>query len=120
MPPQDLAIQFKRWEGNVDLPLPRYATDGAAGFDIQAAVEAPVTLHPGERKLGQAFTGDCAFLIIGHAASPWRMRGLRLLVGMEGRFWGEFKATTISQVSSGVRAFSDRAWTGPASSSARI
>ena len=51
MTPQDLAIQFKRWEGNADLPLPRYATDGAAGFDLQAAVEAPVTLHPGERKL---------------------------------------------------------------------
>jgi dUTP pyrophosphatase len=49
--PADLAIQFKRWDGNTDLPLPRYATDGAAGFDLQAAVDGPVTLQPGERRL---------------------------------------------------------------------
>lgn len=44
-------LQFKRWEGNADLPLPAYATTGAAGFDFQAAVEDEVTLQPGERAL---------------------------------------------------------------------
>ena len=31
------------------LPLPSYATDGAAGMDAVAAVDAPLTLAPGER-----------------------------------------------------------------------
>jgi dUTP pyrophosphatase len=32
-----------------DLPLPEYATLAAAGLDLRAAVEAPVTLTPGQR-----------------------------------------------------------------------
>jgi len=32
------------------LPLPRYATDGAAGCDLHAAVGDPVTLEPGARE----------------------------------------------------------------------
>ena len=31
------------------LPLPRYATDGAAGCDLHAAVVDPLTLAAGER-----------------------------------------------------------------------
>ena len=34
-----------------DLPLPSYATEGAAGMDLRAAIEAPLTLAPGERAL---------------------------------------------------------------------
>ncbi len=34
-----------------DLPLPAYATPGAAGMDLLAAVAAPVTLALGERAL---------------------------------------------------------------------
>jgi dUTP pyrophosphatase len=30
------------------IPLPEPATDGSAGMDLRAAVEAPVTLKPGE------------------------------------------------------------------------
>jgi dUTP pyrophosphatase len=33
------------------LPLPAYATDGAAGMDLLAAVAAPVTIAPGGRAL---------------------------------------------------------------------
>jgi len=33
------------------LTLPNYATAHAAGMDLEAAVEAPVTLQPGERQL---------------------------------------------------------------------
>jgi dUTP pyrophosphatase len=32
-------------------PLPQYATDGAAGMDIRAHIEAPVVLQPLERSL---------------------------------------------------------------------
>lgn len=34
-----------------DIPLPTYATEGAAGMDLRAAVEHPITLAPGERAL---------------------------------------------------------------------
>ena len=36
-------------EGFDDLPLPSYATDGAAGMELRAAVDRPITLAPGER-----------------------------------------------------------------------
>jgi dUTP pyrophosphatase len=31
--------------------LPHYATAGAAGLDLRACIEAPVTLHPGDSQL---------------------------------------------------------------------
>ncbi len=34
-----------------DNPLPSYATEGSAGMDIRASLEAPVTLKPMERYL---------------------------------------------------------------------
>ncbi|MBK1839328.1 dUTP diphosphatase [Azospirillum sp. YIM B02556] len=50
MPP---TVAFLRLPGNDDLPLPSYATEGAAGFDLRAAVPAdePVLLAPGRRLL---------------------------------------------------------------------
>lgn len=46
-------VRFRRLEGNADLPIPAYATEGAAGFDLRAAVPdgAPLLLRPGERHL---------------------------------------------------------------------
>ncbi len=46
-------VRFRRLEGNADLPVPAYATEGAAGFDLRAAVpgDAPLLLKPGERVL---------------------------------------------------------------------
>ncbi|SMH55378.1 dUTP diphosphatase [Azospirillum agricola] len=46
-------VKFLRLAGNDDLPLPSYATAGAAGFDLRAAVPAgeTVTLAPGRRLL---------------------------------------------------------------------
>lgn len=40
-------VPVKRVEGNDDLPLPVYATDGAAGMDVVAAEERMIA--PGER-----------------------------------------------------------------------
>lgn len=31
------------------LPLPRYATGGSAGCDLHAAIDAPISLEPGDR-----------------------------------------------------------------------
>jgi dUTP pyrophosphatase len=41
----DLRIQVVR-VGTVEVPLPRYQTEGAAGMDLHAALEAPLTLPP--------------------------------------------------------------------------
>jgi len=37
-------------EGFDDLPLPSYATSGAAGADLRAAIDEPLVLAPGERR----------------------------------------------------------------------
>jgi len=46
-------VRFRRLDGNPDLPIPNYATAGAAGFDLRAAVaaDAPAVLAAGERML---------------------------------------------------------------------
>jgi dUTP pyrophosphatase len=40
-------VKFKRTEANADLPLPSYATPGAAAMDLRACLpEGPVTVEP--------------------------------------------------------------------------
>lgn len=46
-----LAVRIARVPGAEDLPLPRYATAGAAGLDLPAAVPGERVLAPGERTL---------------------------------------------------------------------
>ncbi len=46
-----IQIAVRRLPHNIDLPLPAYATGGAAGMDLVAAVEAPVVIAPGQRAL---------------------------------------------------------------------
>ena len=46
------AIRFKRAADNHDLPLPAYATPGAAGMDLRACLpDGPVTFAHGDRRL---------------------------------------------------------------------
>jgi dUTP pyrophosphatase len=62
------------------LPLPSYATEGAAAMDLLAAVAAPVTIAPGARALLP--TGLCVALPAGH---EWQIRprsGLALKHGI--------------------------------------
>ena len=47
----EVVVRVERLEGNDDLPLPAYATDGSAGLDLRAMVEAPLTLNPGDTEL---------------------------------------------------------------------
>ncbi|MCX8111734.1 MAG: dUTP diphosphatase [Bacteroidia bacterium] len=44
---QRLAVRIRNESG---LPLPEYETEGAAGMDLRAALKAPITLAPGERR----------------------------------------------------------------------
>ena len=42
-------VRITRLPHGADLPLPAYETAGAAGLDLRAAIDQPVTLAPGER-----------------------------------------------------------------------
>ncbi len=46
-------IQLKILDGRLgnEFPLPHYATDGAAGMDMRACVDAPLVIAPGETQL---------------------------------------------------------------------
>jgi dUTP pyrophosphatase len=45
---ETVRLEIARRAGTDDLPLPRYMTEDASGLDVAAAVEAPVTLEPGD------------------------------------------------------------------------
>lgn len=44
-----IRVPVRRLRPDLSLPLPEYATPGAAGMDLRAALDAPLTLGPGER-----------------------------------------------------------------------
>ncbi|MEP0235019.1 dUTP diphosphatase [Roseibium sp.] len=44
-------LELKRLPHGVDLPLPAYQSDLAAGLDLLAAVDGPLMLSPGKRAL---------------------------------------------------------------------
>lgn len=46
-----IPVRVKRLPHGQDLPLPDYATPGAAGFDLLAAIAGPVTVAPSSRAL---------------------------------------------------------------------
>ena len=48
---EKIEVFIQRLPGTEDLPLPSYMSAQAAGMDLTAAVEAEVTISPGERKL---------------------------------------------------------------------
>ncbi|MEK6813456.1 MAG: dUTP diphosphatase [Nitrospirota bacterium] len=51
MSEETIPVTIVRLPGGLDLPLPEYQTSHAAGFDLHAAVVAPVVLAPGESRL---------------------------------------------------------------------
>ena len=46
-----LELQVMRLPHGANLPLPSYQSEGAAGLDLVAAVDAPVTIGPGHRAM---------------------------------------------------------------------
>ncbi len=46
-----VSVRVARLPHSEGLPLPGYATAGAAGMDLLAAVDGPVVIGPGERRL---------------------------------------------------------------------
>jgi len=77
-----LTVSFRRLPHNPDLPLPAYATPGAAGLDLCASVPAddPIILPPGERALIP--TGFAMALPQGYEAQVRPRSGLALNYGI--------------------------------------
>ena len=76
----ETAIQILRLPHAEGLPLPAYATPGAAGMDLLAAVTAPLTIPPGGRALVP--TGLCVALPAGHELQVRPRSGLALKHGI--------------------------------------
>lgn len=62
------------------IDLPKFETDQAAGADLRAAIDAPVILEPGERRLVP--TGFCMALPAGYEAQVRPRSGLALKHGI--------------------------------------
>jgi dUTP pyrophosphatase len=76
----EVEIPVMRLPHGRDLPLPGYATPGAAGMDLYAALEAPLRLAPGERAL--APTGLALALPEGYEGQIRARSGLALKKGL--------------------------------------
>lgn len=78
--PSPVSIQVKRLPHAEGLGLPAYETAGSAGMDLRAAVEAPMTLAPGER--GLVPTGLSMAIPQGYEAQIRPRSGLALKSGI--------------------------------------
>ncbi|NTV59330.1 MAG: dUTP diphosphatase [Deltaproteobacteria bacterium] len=78
--PDHVTIRVKRLDGNEDMALPSYETDGASGLDLRAAVDGELTLHPGEIRLVP--TGLAMSLPLGYEAQIRPRSGLALKHGV--------------------------------------
>ena len=75
-----VGVKLRRLPHGAGLDLPSYATKGAAGMDLLAAVEAPVVIEPGQRKLIP--TGFCIALPAGYELQVRPRSGLALKHGI--------------------------------------
>ncbi len=75
-----ITIKFQRLAHASDLVLPSYATKGAAGIDIAAAIDRPICLQPG--KIMAIPTGFAMELPTGYEAQIRPRSGLALKNGV--------------------------------------
>ena len=75
-----IAIKVRTLPHFEGLDLPQFETAQAAGTDLRAAIDAPVTLAPGERALVK--TGFCMALPPGYEAQVRPRSGLALRHGV--------------------------------------
>ena len=77
---ETVQVQIRRDPDARDLPLPGYASGGAAGMDLFAALPEPLTLAPGARALVP--TGIQIALPEGYEAQVRPRSGLALRQGL--------------------------------------
>ncbi len=75
-----LHLSIQREPDALDLPLPSYATAGAAGMDLYAAVDADTVLGPGRR--ASISTGIRIAVSVGYEAQVRPRSGLALRHGL--------------------------------------
>ncbi|MDF8331973.1 dUTP diphosphatase [Novosphingobium cyanobacteriorum] len=99
--PESVPVLVKRLPGNEDLPLPAYATDGAAGMDVVSAED--VELAPGARHA--VATGLAIAIPAGYEVQVRPRSGLALKHGVtvanapgtiDSDYRGEVKAILIN------------------------
>ncbi len=71
---KNIPVSVKRLPHGADLPLPAYQTDEAAGMDLYAAIDAPLTLDPGDKTM--VATGLAIALPSGYEAQVRPRSGL--------------------------------------------
>lgn len=69
-----VTVPIQRLPHGAELPLPSYATEGSAGMDLMAAIDAPMTLAPMARALVP--TGLALALPVGYEAQVRPRSGL--------------------------------------------
>lgn len=69
-----MTIPLLRLPHALDLPIPQYATPGAAGMDVCAALDAPITLGPSQITLVP--TGFCMAVPMGFECQVRSRSGL--------------------------------------------
>ncbi|MBU6449630.1 MAG: dUTP diphosphatase [Rhodospirillales bacterium] len=77
---KSVGVKIRRLAHGAGLDLPAYATLGAAGADLLAAVQAPVSIAPGQRALIP--TGFCIALPEGYELQVRPRSGLALKNGI--------------------------------------
>ncbi len=77
MPP---VLKFRRRPGTEDLPPPQYMSEHAAGLDLVAANDQPITIAPGEIKLVP--TGLYVEIPVGYEGQVRARSGLALRHGL--------------------------------------
>ena len=77
---EHIGVQVRREPGTEDLALPCYMSEHASGMDVCAAVEAPVSIAPGEIELIP--TGLCIAIPPGYEAQVRPRSGLALKHGI--------------------------------------
>lgn len=73
-------LKIRRRTGTEDLPLPQYMSVHAAGLDLHAANEEPITIAPGEIKLVP--TGLFVEIPVGYEGQVRARSGLALRHGL--------------------------------------
>lgn len=98
-----MTVAIKILPHGIGLDLPAYATAGAAGMDLSAAIEAPLALAPGQRAL--VATGVAIALPVGYEGQLRPRSGLAFKHGVtvlnapgtiDWDYRGELKALLIN------------------------
>jgi len=100
---EHVRVAIKIWDHAKDLPLPSYATAQAAGMDVLAAIDAPITLNTGDSAM--VATGISIALPAGYECQVRPRSGLAAKNGVtvlnapgtvDADYRGEIKAILIN------------------------